>query len=124
MVVAAPERDALREAAYFVERLATEQMPLAGLVVNRVHRSAVTSLTAERSVGAAQALEEAGGAPMAAAVLRLHADRVLLAAREQRLEERFTSAHPDVALVEVVALPGDVHDLVGLRAVGTDLATA
>ena len=122
VVVAAPERDALREAAYFVERLAAEQMPLAGLVVNRVHRSAVTSLTAERSVGAAQALEEAGGAPMAAAVLRLHADRVLLAAREQRLEERFTSAHPDVPLVEVVALPGDVHDLVGLRAVGTDLA--
>ncbi|MCA1722154.1 MAG: AAA family ATPase [Actinobacteria bacterium] len=41
VVVAAPERDALREAAYFVERLAEEQMPLAGLVVNRVHRSSV-----------------------------------------------------------------------------------
>ena len=40
VVVAAPERDALREAAYFVERLAEEGMPLAGLVVNRVHRSA------------------------------------------------------------------------------------
>ena len=39
LVVAAPERDALREASYFVERLAEERMPLAGLVVNRVHRS-------------------------------------------------------------------------------------
>ena len=39
LVVAAPEPDALREAAYFVERLDEEQMPLAGLVLNRVHAS-------------------------------------------------------------------------------------
>jgi anion-transporting ArsA/GET3 family ATPase len=123
VVVAAPERDALREAAYFVERLAEERMPLAGLVVNRVHRSAVTSLTAERSVAAAQVLEASAGSPLAAAVLRLHADRVLLAGREQRLEERFSSAHPSVPVVEVAAQPGDVHDLAGLRAVGADLAT-
>lgn len=37
LVVAAPERDALREAAYFVDRLAADEMPLAGLVLNRVH---------------------------------------------------------------------------------------
>ncbi len=36
LVVAAPEDDALREASYFVERLDTERMPLAGLVLNRV----------------------------------------------------------------------------------------
>ena len=35
IVVASPETDALREAAYFVERLGEEHMPLAGLVVNR-----------------------------------------------------------------------------------------
>ena len=35
LVVAAPEPDALREAAYFVERLSEDGMPLAGLVVNR-----------------------------------------------------------------------------------------
>jgi anion-transporting ArsA/GET3 family ATPase len=122
VVVAAPERDALREAAYFVERLAAERMPLAGLVVNRVHRSAVTSLTPETSLAAAQSLEQSGGSPLAAAVLRLHADRVQLAGREQRLEQRFVSAHPDVPVVEVAALPGDVHDLAGLRAVGADLA--
>jgi anion-transporting ArsA/GET3 family ATPase len=122
VVVAVPERDALREAAYFVERLASERMPLAGLVVNRVHRSAGTSLTAERSVAAAQALEEDGGHELAAAVLRLHADRVALAARERRLQERFTGAHPTGPVVEVAAQPGDVHDLDGLRYVGEDLA--
>ncbi len=37
LVVAAPEPDALREAAYFVDRLSAEEMPLAGLVLNRTH---------------------------------------------------------------------------------------
>ncbi len=124
VVVAAPERDALREAAYFVERLAQEQMPLAGLVVNRVHRSDAPGLSAERSVAAAQSLEDTGSSPLAAAVLRLHADRVLLAGREVRLQERFTSAHPGVPVVEVAAQPGDVHDLAGLRAVGADLGAS
>ncbi len=123
VVVAAPERDAMREASYFVERLAQEQMPLAGLVVNRVHRSSATTLTAERSLAAAQTLEDTQGSPLAAAVLRLHADRIQLSAREQRLQERFTTAHPGVAVVEVAAQPGDVHDLDGLRSVGADLAS-
>jgi anion-transporting ArsA/GET3 family ATPase len=122
VVVAAPERDALREAAYFVERLAEESMPLAGLVVNRVHRSGGAGLTAERSTAAAQALDEAGGHELASAVLRLHADRVALSVRERRLQERFSGAHPQVPVVEVAAQPGDVHDLRGLRAVGEDLA--
>jgi len=122
VVVAAPERDALREASFFVERLEQESMPLAGLVVNRVHRSAGTTLTAERSVAAAQQLEAGGGHELAAAVLRLHADRVALSARERRLQERFSSAHPGVPIVEVAAQPGDVHDLAGLRSVGADLA--
>ena len=123
VVVAAPERDALREAAYFVERLAEESMPLAGLVVNRVHRSGTAVLTPERALAGAQSLDEQGGHELTAAVLRLHADRVSLAARERRLQERFCGAHPGVPVVEVAALPGDVHDLDGLRAVGEDLAS-
>jgi len=119
VVVATPERDALREAAYFVERLASEQMPLAGLVVNRVHRSSAQGLTAERSIAAAEGLDPTS---LTAGVLRLHADRLALSAREARLQERFTSAHPTVAVVEVAAQPGDVHDLDGLRAVGAELA--
>jgi anion-transporting ArsA/GET3 family ATPase len=124
VVVAAPERDALREAAYFVERLAEERMPLAGLVVNRVHRSDATSLTAERSVAAAQTLEATGASHLASAVLRLHAERVWLSVREQRMEARFSTAHPGVPIAEVAAQPGDVHDLDGLRRVGADLAGA
>ena len=119
VVVAAPERDALREAAYFVERLAAEQMPLAGLVVNRVHRSAAAGLTAQRSLAAAEGLDPTS---LTAGVLRLHAERLALSERERRLQERFSSAHPTVPVVEVAAQPGDVHDLEGLRAVGAELA--
>ncbi|HUK72518.1 MAG TPA: ArsA family ATPase [Streptosporangiaceae bacterium] len=123
VVIAAPEPDALREASYFVERLANERMPLAGLIVNRVHRSAASRLSAARSLAAAENVDDARY-PLAAAVLRLHADRMQVQARERRLAEHFTSAHPDVPVVEVPALPEDVHDLDSLRVVGDCLATA
>ncbi|MFM9613946.1 ArsA family ATPase [Streptomyces sp. V2] len=218
LVVAAPERDALREAAYFVERLAAEDMPLAGLVLNRVHGSGAAHLSAERALSAAEVLEAglpedtgtdaalpqaadpsntlrspepgaenldparivdqdpgkadlrnspdprgssdspvsdatatatapapdpvtaSGDAPasddgsptgvdaersvdrLTAGLLRLHADRMHLLSREQRTRDRFTALHPEVAVAEVAALPGDVHDLTGLRDIGVRLA--
>ncbi|WP_275463647.1 ArsA family ATPase [Streptomyces noursei] len=190
LVVAAPERDALREAAYFVERLAAEQMPLAGLVLNRVHGSGAAQLSAERALAAAEALTEGlpdraaedeaaapeaddanstsrdGGSPsaenlepagivdladgktgsrtpggpspataaehatspsapaaqLAAGLLRLHAERMQVLARERRTRDRFTALHPEVPVTEVGALPGDVHDLAGLRTIGDRLA--
>ena len=115
VVVAAPEPDALREAAYFVDRLATDQMPLAGLVLNRVHP--------QRRPGAAGGALAGGGRgsstapmrdPLAAAVLRIHAERVAMATRQSRLAERFTRAHPEVPQAQITALAGDVHDLEGL----------
>ncbi|MEV5606692.1 ArsA family ATPase [Streptomyces sp. NPDC052225] len=163
LVVAAPERDALREAAYFVERLAAERMPLAGLVLNRVHGSGAGRLSAERALAAAENLDErrivdqaagkeevrtspedpeahpetapAPGSPapaeapsdptieqLTAGLLRLHAERMHVVAREQRTRDRFTALHPEVAVTEIAALPGDVHDLAGLRDIGERLA--
>ncbi|MFB7129571.1 ArsA family ATPase [Kitasatospora xanthocidica] len=128
LVVAAPERDALREAAYFVDRLAADRMPLAGLVLNRVHGTGAPQLTAERALAAAEALEENGSehaSPeaelLAAGLLRLHAERMQIMGRERRTRDRFVSVYPDVPIVEVPALPGDVHDLDGLRAIGDRL---
>ncbi|MET7953868.1 ArsA family ATPase [[Kitasatospora] papulosa] len=217
LVVATPERDALREAAYFVERLAAEEMPLAGLVLNRVHGSEAARLSEERALAAAENLEAVGivdqtagkaglGDPadpgaatspeapesrlspersndpapeppqqeppshdrtsrspephssgrksanlsvpptqteadtdvasvadetsadvsveqLTAGLLRLHAERMQVVAREQHTRDRFTAHHPEVPVTEVAALPGDVHDLSGLRAVGELLAT-
>jgi anion-transporting ArsA/GET3 family ATPase len=119
VVVAAPEPDALREAAYFVDRLSAEDMPLAGLVLNRTH-PVLAPLSASRARDAADSVR---GAPLAAAVLRLHADRVDLAARENRLLARFTNAHPTVPVSRVPAVAGDVADLDGLREIGSRLAS-
>ncbi|GAA2358879.1 ArsA family ATPase [Saccharopolyspora halophila] len=121
LVVAAPEPDALREAAYFVERLAGESMPLTGLVANRTH-PVVAEVSGTRATAVADELESAETAPLAAGVLRVHADRVAIAEREKRMLARFTRAHPEVSLVGVPALPSDVHDLAGLREIGRRLA--
>ena len=123
VVVATPEPDALREASYFVDRLSAEGMPLAGLVVNRTHPPATTLLSATRAEGAAERVIEADaeGADLAAAALRVHAERMIQAAREQHLADRFTSAHPEVAVRTVPAAAGDVHDLDGLRVMAEEL---
>jgi len=131
VVVAAPERDALREAAYFVERLRTDDMPLAGLVLNRVQDVVDPDLTSEQASAGAQNLDElaADSSPaqadaerLTAALLRLHAQRLSLAARQKHLADRFTAAHPGVPVTSVLALAEDVHDLDGLRTVGQLLA--
>ena len=134
LVVAAPEPDALREASYFVERLDEERMPLAGLILNRVHRPTGT-LSATRSLAAAETLEtmmpngssvsdmsQTSADAVAAAALRLHAARMNLGERERRVAGTFTSAYPAVPVLEVPALPEDVHDLAGLRTVGAALS--
>jgi anion-transporting ArsA/GET3 family ATPase len=139
LVVATPEPDALREASYFVERLSQDRMPLAGLVLNRVHRSPAARLSAARSLAAAEALQASadgptaapgprdGGAaapaaapryPLAVTALRLHAERMQLTAAERRLAQRFTAAHPGVPVARIPAQPEDVHDLAGLRVIG------
>src|SRR5688500_8709250 len=123
VVVATPEPDALREASYFVDRLSSDGMPLAGLVLNRTHPPATTVLSATRAEGAAEEVTEADaeGADLAAAALRVHAERMQQATREQHLADRFTSAHPEVAVRTVPAAAGDVHDLGGLRVMGEAL---
>ncbi len=122
LVVAAPERDALREASYFVERLAAESMPLAGLVLNRVHTSAAEELSASRALTAAEDLEEAAGPALVSGLLRVHADRMVRRDRERALAGRFTAAFPRVPVAEVAARAQDVHDLEGLRDIGAGLA--
>jgi anion-transporting ArsA/GET3 family ATPase len=122
LVVAAPEPDALREAAYFVERLSEDAMPLAGLVVNRASPSPQGEVSAEEATAAAERLRRDDPESLTAGLLRLHADRVHMVEREARLRDRFEAAHPQVPTVTVPALAGDVHDLHGLRQIGSLLA--
>jgi len=130
VVVATPEPDALREAAYFVERLGEDKMPLAGLVLNRVTGNSVPALSRERALEAADRLRAEfpdDGEPEHAAVeglLRVHAERAGSRQRQLRLIRRFIAAHPWVAATAVPALAGDVHDVDGLRRIGELLSGA
>jgi anion-transporting ArsA/GET3 family ATPase len=124
LVVAAPEASALREASYFVERLAADRMPLAGLVVNRVSRTAVDDLGADEAAAASRRLGD-GDDPtrtLAGQLLCVHAERATVREREERLVRRFGASHPTVPSARVAALATDVHDLDGLRVVGDLLA--
>jgi anion-transporting ArsA/GET3 family ATPase len=119
VVVAAPEPDALREAAYFVERLRQERMPLAGLVVNRASTLPEGELSANAALAGVEKLRASGeDHGLAAGLLRLHADRMVVVEREKRLTGRFATSHPDVPTAVLPALSTDVHDLDGLRHVG------
>ncbi len=122
VVVAAPEPDALREAAYFVDRLTDDDMPLAGLVVNRASPAPRTQLSAEEAITAADRLRSADSSSLAAGLLLLHADRVRIVEREQHLRERFVASHPQVPTAVVPAMAADIHDLDGLRAIGGAMA--
>ena len=123
LVVASPEPDAMREAAYFVERLASEKMPLAGLVVNRVSVSGAPGISGAQAETAAGKLADGTAVDsQTAELLTAHAERFRVGAREARLKKRFSAAHPAVPTLSVPALPSDVHDLDGLRTIGDLLA--
>ncbi len=119
LVVAVPEPDAIREADYFAGRLAAERMPLAGLVLNRVHRAATSVIDGPTAAAASEALSEEH--PVTADTLTIHAWVIARAERELAITRRFTKAHPDVPVVSVAAQPVDVHDIDGLRAIGAAL---
>ena len=120
VVVSAAEPDALREAAFFVDRLSQESMPLAGLILNRTHPT-LCALTVERATDGAEEIERDNPESLAAAVLRVHAERALTAKREIRLLSRFTGANPHVPVVGVPSLPFDVSDLEALRAIADQI---
>jgi anion-transporting ArsA/GET3 family ATPase len=122
LLVAAPERDAVREAAYFAERLVAERMPLSGLVLNRMHQTEPAGLTADQSEAAADQLDTDADLRSAADVLRIHAALLRQTDREVRVAATFTDAFPAVPTTAVAAQPADVHDVDGLRTIGALLA--
>ena len=121
VVVAAPERDALREASFFVDRLEQDGMPLSGLVINRVQQVSAPGLSASRARAAAEQRAEEGD-DLTAGLLQLHASVAETADRQHHLAGRFTAGHASTPVVEVPALAQDVHDVEGLREIGAALA--
>jgi anion-transporting ArsA/GET3 family ATPase len=119
LVVASPEVDALREAAFFVERLAAESMPLAGLVLNRLTPAPPTGISTQAALAGAERLADDDA--LTAGLLELHAERLGQVNRERALRRRFAAAHPSVATATVAALATDVHDLDSLRLIASSM---
>ena len=87
VVVSAAAPDALREAAFFVDRLSEEHMPLAGLILNRTHPM-LCSLPVERAIDGVEtftsgpeATDTSGANVLTKAVLQIHADRAATSKR-------------------------------------------
>lgn len=131
VVVATPDRDALREASYFTRRLAEERMPLVGLVLNRM-ATAVAPIDLDRTRITVAGLpggfpdgdagNEPAGLDLTRRLLHLHAEHSTVRAAQQAQADRFAAAHLDLPTAFVPGLPSDVHDLDGLRLVGAALA--
>jgi anion-transporting ArsA/GET3 family ATPase len=119
LVVAVPEPDAIREARYFAGRLESEKMPLAGLLLNRVHAIETNAITGAQAEQASARIR--GENPVAADVLLVHAGMAARANREREITLSFTKAHPAVPVATIAAQPVDVHDIDGLREIGSAL---
>jgi anion-transporting ArsA/GET3 family ATPase len=94
--------------------------------LNRTH-PLLCALPVERAIDGTETLEadaaDSASASLAAAVLRIHADRGQTAKREVRLLSRFTGANPNVPVIGVPSLPFDVCDLEALRALADQITS-
>ena len=119
MLVASPSRDTVAEAHFFAEKLAEADIPVAALIVNRMHPRFTEALPeALRARSETLAGTDLGG------LYRNLADFALVAARE---EEHLAGLADQVAPAPVVRVPflsTDVHDLAGLDTIGDHLLGA
>jgi anion-transporting ArsA/GET3 family ATPase len=120
VIVAAPTDPSLEEAGQLLDRLTEVGMRPAAVVVNRWHPALppVPDQAAETMVR----LEHGGPSEQAAAaVLRAGMRMAPKNRAEASAVARFIQRHPEVALLGIPELAGDVHDVSGLRRVGASL---
>ncbi len=116
VLVASPHRDTVEEARFFAAKLAEARLPVAALVVNRMHPRFTDALP-EALAARAETLEgtDLGG------LYRNLADFALVAAREEDHVAGLAAEVEPAPVVRVPFLPTDVHDLDGLGLVGDHL---
>ena len=126
VVVASPEAPALREARFFLQRLAQDGMPTAGLVVNRVTLppgGGLASLSAKDARAAAASLNGAPERRAVASLLDLYADRSGVTRRERKAITAALHGVNPRALIEVPLMDSDVHDLDDLKGIAAHLVS-
>jgi anion-transporting ArsA/GET3 family ATPase len=111
VIVTAPTTSSLREARYFIDRLAADKMPLGGVVLNRAHP--VPSIDAPTSTTD----------PLARDALRRFAELRELSEREDALVSRILRDRAGAPMWRVPDLDEPVVDLDGLRRIAELIAT-
>jgi anion-transporting ArsA/GET3 family ATPase len=135
VVVSSPRRDAVEEAAYFAERLAESDIPVEGLIVNRVHpafgdegveglRARAETLAAKRSEAARVEGDGAASATRLADLYTNLADFRQVAERERHHMAGVKARAGRAAVAYVPFLARDVYDFDALADVGRHLFTA
>ena len=110
IVVCGPQGEPIEEAIYFQRRLLEAELPVGGIIVNRVHYGF------EPTDGIADALTEDLGMDkaLAAKVLENFADYSVLATRDAENIARLSRDLGEQPVIKVPYLDEDVHDLGGL----------
>ena len=111
VLVTSPREDAVKEAAYFAEKLGDSEIRPAGVVVNRVHPR-----FGPADLAPPPAVEGEGGEALAVLAQNL-AELDEVADREERVVARLAAQVDRPALARIPLLDEDVHDLDGLAVV-------
>ena len=111
VLVTSAEREPIEEAIWFHRTLEHEELPFAGVVVNRVHHDLLDGSEPE---DVRPSLRRTLGADLAARVAENFRDYHVLARRDDGNVSRLARALGDEPLLVVPQLDDDVHDLEGL----------
>jgi anion-transporting ArsA/GET3 family ATPase len=112
VVVSSPQSDSVDEAIFFGRRLRERRMPLAAVVVNRLHDGAGFAKGSPATVERQAAGQL--GPELARKLARNFEEYRLLAKHDRRSVARLRNELEGAALVPVPYLDDDVHDLGGL----------
>lgn len=114
LLITSAQSEPIDEALWLARSLREGGMPLAGVIVNRVHHEPARACDRARL---AALLAERLSPPLSDRVLETFADYHVLAQRDRRNIARLADQLDGGALIEVPQLDGDVHDVAGLAAV-------
>jgi anion-transporting ArsA/GET3 family ATPase len=116
LVVCGPQSETIAEASYFRKKLAEQNLPFGGAIVNKVHRAGGT--LADDTNGE---LRSVLGEDLASRVAANYEDYRALAERDRQNIQRLADELGTENIIEVPYLDQDVHDLRGLFEVNTFL---
>lgn len=111
LIVCGPQGEPIEEAVYFHRKLVEAELPVGGVIVNKVHYASDALLEAD---GVAAGLTEALGQDLAERVAANFADYQALAVRDARNVEHLARELRAKSVIRVPYMDDDIHDIGGL----------